>query len=340
MDLSNVAVVILNWNGKSFLEKFLPDVIKHSKQASIYLADNLSSDDSVEFVKSNFPVIKIIQNPDNKGYAEGYNQALKHVSEEYYVLLNSDVEVTANWIEPIIALMAERRDIAACQPKILDFYQRDTFEYAGASGGYIDKYAYPFCRGRIFNNLEKDHHQYDDAKEVFWATGACMFVRASAFWKIQGFDGDYFAHMEEIDLCWRLKNIGYSVFVQPQSVVYHVGGGTLNKLSPKKTFLNFRNNLITLTKNSSPKMLWLKILYRLVLDGIAGMKFLLEGHGSHFVAVIKAHFSFYAHLPSTLQKRKNMKMMSHFSYATSGVLRKNIVFTHFIKGIKRYSELS
>lgn len=340
MSLSNVAVVILNWNGKKFLEKFLPTVIKHSQLASIYLADNLSTDDSVNYVLENFPTVKIIQNQDNRGYAEGYNQALKQVREEYYVLLNSDVEVTENWIEPIITLMSERKEIAACQPKILDFYQRDRFEYAGACGGYIDKYAYPFCRGRIFNELEKDEHQYDDVKEVFWATGACMFVRASAFWEIQGFDSDYFAHMEEIDLCWRLKNIGYSIFVQPRSVVYHVGGGTLNKLSPKKTFLNFRNNLITLTKNSAPKVLPLKILYRLILDGIAGMKFLLEGNGSHFIAVIKAHFAFYACLPSTLQKRKAMRELSKFKYATTGVLTKNIVFAHFIKGIKKYSAIS
>lgn len=334
-----VAVVILNWNGKSFLEKFLPSVIEHSPSANIYLADNNSTDDSVDFVRSNFQEVSIIQNKDNNGYASGYNQALKRVSEEYYVLLNSDVEVSENWIEPIITLMENDKRIAACQPKILDYKNKQKFEYAGAAGGFIDKYAYPFCRGRVFNDLEDDTQQYNDTKEVFWATGACMFVRAETFWKVDGFDGDYFAHMEEIDLCWRMKNIGYKVYVEPKSVIYHVGGGTLNKLSPRKTFLNFRNNLITLTKNSAPTRLFLKILYRMVLDGVAAFKFLFEGNGSHFLAVIKAHFSFYAHLPSTLQKRKTMQQMPGFTYATVGVLKKNIVYLHFIKGIKKYSEL-
>lgn len=339
MEQSSVAVVILNWNGKSFLEKFLPGVIKYSSSARIYLADNNSTDNSVEFVRSHFPEVSIIQNKDNSGYAAGYNEALKHVNEPYYVLLNSDVEVTENWIEPIIVLMNGDKRIAACQPKILDYNNRQKFEYAGAAGGFIDKYAYPFCRGRVFNHLEDDTLQYNDTKEVFWATGACMFVRAEAFWKIGGFDADYFAHMEEIDLCWRMKNIGYKVFVEPKSVIYHVGGGTLNKLSPRKTFLNFRNNLITLTKNSAPTRLMLKVLYRMVLDGVAALKFLIEGNGSHFTAVIKAHFSFYSNLSSTLKKRKTMQQMPGFAYATEGVLKKNIVFLHFIKGIKKYSEL-
>ena len=340
MEQKSVAVVILNWNGKSFLEKFLPLVVQYSSAANVYLADNNSSEDSVAFVKANFPEVSIIINKSNNGYADGYNQALKQVKEEYYVLLNSDVEVTPNWIEPVIALMESNKRIAACQPKILDYQNRQKFEYAGAAGGFIDKYAYPFCRGRIFNELEKDTHQYDETKEVFWATGACMFVRAEAFWKIKGFDSDYFAHMEEIDLCWRMKNIGYSVFVEPKSVIYHVGGGTLNKLSPRKTFLNFRNNLITLTKNSAPTRLFIKILYRMVLDGVAACKFLFEGNGSHFIAVIKAHFSFYAHLSSTLQKRKAMQQIHGFAYTTEGVLTKNIVYLHFIKGLKKYSELN
>lgn len=339
MDQCKVAVVILNWNGKSFLEKFLPTVIKNSPSAKIYVADNLSSDDSVNYVKSNFSEVEIILNSSNSGYASGYNIALKQLKEEYYILLNSDVEVSENWIDPIINLMDADKKIAACQPKILDYNNKQKFEYAGAAGGFIDKYGYPFCRGRIFNELEADMHQYDDAKEVFWATGACMFVRAEAFRKVNGFDDDYFAHMEEIDLCWRMKNIGYKVYVEPKSVIYHVGGGTLNKLSPRKTFLNFRNNLITLTKNASPRFLFLKIMYRLVLDGVAGTKFLLEGHGSHCIAVLKAHFSFYAHLPSTLKKRRAMQQMKDFGYATTGVLKQNIVFLHFVKGIKKYSEI-
>lgn len=336
----NVAVVILNWNGKNFLEKFLPTVIKYSPGANLYLADNNSSDESVVFVKSNFPDVVIIQNETNNGYADGYNQALRKITEEFYVLLNSDVEVSEGWIEPIIELMRKDRLIGACQPKILDYYNKEKFEYAGAAGGFIDKYAYPFCRGRVFNHLENDTTQYNDTKEVFWATGACMFVRAEAFWKINGFDADYFAHMEEIDLCWRMKNIGYKVFVEPKSVVYHVGGGTLNKLSPRKTFLNFRNNLITLTKNSAPKRLFLKIIYRMILDGVAAFKFLFEGNGAHFLAVIKAHGSYYGQLASTLKKRKIMQQMPGFSYATQGVLKKNIVYLHFIKGIKKYSQLS
>ncbi len=226
---SKVAVVILNWNGKSFLEKFLPIVIKYSSSAQIIVADNQSSDDSVSFLKQHFPEVRIIINPSNDGFSTGYNLALKQVEAEYYVLLNSDVEVTEKWIEPIMDLMDSNKQIAACQPKILDYNHKTTFEYAGAAGGFMDKYGYPFCRGRIFNSLEEDKGQYNNSTEVFWATGACMFVRAEAFWKVGGFDDDYFAHMEEIDVCWRMKNIGYQIYVEPKSLVYHVGGGTLNK---------------------------------------------------------------------------------------------------------------
>jgi GT2 family glycosyltransferase len=336
---AKVAVVILNWNGKSFLEKFLPTVIKYSKNAQIVVADNQSSDDSVSFLKEFFPEVRIIINPSNNGFSTGYNLALKQVDAKYYVLLNSDVEVAENWIQPIIMLLDSNNEIAACQPKILDYNNPIMFEYAGAAGGFIDKYGYPFCRGRIFNSLEEDRGQYNANSEVFWATGACMFVRAEAFWKVGGFDDDYFAHMEEIDLCWRMKNIGYQIFVEPKSTVYHVGGGTLNKLSPRKTFLNFRNNLITLTKNASPRFLFFKILYRMILDGVAAFKFLFEGSSSHFIAVIKAHFSFYAHLPSTLKKRDEMRLMNEFKDTTTGVYTKNIVYAHFVKGIKHYSDL-
>jgi len=336
---TKVAVVILNWNGKSFLEKFLPIVLKFSDDTQIIVADNQSTDDSVEYLKNNFPQVSVIVNPSNDGFAQGYNLALKQIKAEYYVLLNSDVEVTANWLIPIIQLMDSNPKIAACQPKILDYNHKTKFEYAGAVGGFMDKYGYPFCRGRIFNELEEDKGQYNDALEVFWATGACMFVRAEAFWKVGGFDGDYFAHMEEIDVCWRMKNIGYQIYVEPKSVIYHVGGGTLNKLSPKKTFLNFRNNLITLTKNASPRFLFFKIIYRMILDGVAAFKFLFEGNGSHFFAVIKAHFSFYKHLPSTLKKRDDMRLMPEFKDSTIGVYENNIVFMHFVKKVKYYSEL-
>lgn len=336
---NKVAVVILNWNGKSFLEKFLPIVLKYSSNAQIIVADNNSSDNSVEFLKNHFPQVSVILNPSNDGYSKGYNTALRQVNTEYYVLLNSDVEVTENWIEPIITLLDSNKKIAACQPKILDYKHKSKFEYAGASGGFIDKYGYPFCRGRIFNVLEEDKGQYNTTKEVFWATGACMFVRAEAFWKVGGFDDDYFAHMEEIDVCWRMKNIGYQIYVEPKSFVYHVGGGTLNKLSPKKTFLNFRNNLITLTKNAAPNFLVFKIVYRMILDGVAAFKFLFEGNSSHFTAVIKAHFSFHKHLPSTLKKRRKMRQMNDFIDSRTGVYEKNIVYAHFIKSINYYSDL-
>ncbi|MGZ4091263.1 MAG: glycosyltransferase family 2 protein, partial [Bacteroidia bacterium] len=254
-----VAVVILNYNGKKFLEKFLPGIIKHSAPHQIYVADNSSTDDSVTYLKTNFPSVRIIANNGNFGYATGYNLALKHVNADYFILLNSDVEVTPKWIDPVIELMQKDPSIAACQPKLIDFNRRDLFEYAGASGGFIDNYCYPFCRGRLFTSIEKDHDQFNDATEVFWATGACLFIKAEAFWKVNGLDDDYFAHMEEIDLCWRLKNVGYKIFVQPASVVYHIGGGTLNKFSSQKTYLNFRNNLTTLTKTHPSKNLIFKI---------------------------------------------------------------------------------
>jgi GT2 family glycosyltransferase len=334
-----VAVVILNWNGKHFLETFLPSVLMHSPQAAVYVADNQSADGSVEYLKTHFPSVTVIVNPGHEGFAKGYNTALKQIEAEYYVLLNSDVEVTAQWLEPVIRLMDAQPSIAACQPKILDYNNRKKFEYAGAAGGFIDKYGYPFCRGRLFNELEEDRQQHNNPIETFWATGACMIVRAELFWKAGAFDDDYFAHMEEIDVCWRMKNLGYKMYTEPASVVYHVGGGTLNKLSPRKTFLNFRNNLITYTKNAAPDFLLLRILFRIILDGVAAFKFLLEGHGSHFIAVIKAHVSYYGHLPSTLKKRKAMKALPGFKHTNSCIYQKNIVYRHFIKHVKTWSEL-
>jgi GT2 family glycosyltransferase len=338
--LSNkVAVVILNWNGKSFLEKFLPNVIKFSSSAQIIVADNNSTDDSVEFLKIHFPQVKTIINNVNEGFAKGYNTALRRVDAHYYVLLNSDVEVSENWIEPIVSLLDSNKQIAACQPKILDYHHKNKFEYAGASGGFIDIYGYPFCRGRIFNTLEEDKGQYNNAIEVFWASGACLFLRAEAFWKVGGFDDDYFAHMEEIDLCWRMKNSGYKIYVEPQSIVHHVGGGTLNKISPRKTFLNFRNNLITLTKNAPAQFLFFKIIYRMILDAVAAIKFLCEGKGSHFIAIIKSHFSFYTYLPSTIRKRKAIQALHEFKNSTTCIYKKNMVYEHFVKHIRYYSDL-
>jgi GT2 family glycosyltransferase len=334
-----VAVVILNYNGQSFLEKFLPIVISNSKPHAVYVADNGSTDDSLNFLKTNYPEITVINNEGNYGYAEGYNRALKYVDADLFILLNNDVEVTPNWIEPISNLMQNNESIAACQPKLLDYKTKNTFEYAGASGGYIDKYGYPFCRGRVFNTVEEDKNQYNNSNEVFWATGACLFVRAKSFWEVGGLDNDYFAHMEEIDLCWRLKNLSYKIYVEPKSVVFHVGGGTLNKLSTRKTFLNFRNNLITLTKNHPPKFLFFKIIFRLILDGVAAFKFLFDGQPKHLFAVLRAHFSYYKNLPSTIRKRKVMKQKSGFKFDVSHMYRGNIVNEYFLKGRKTFIEL-
>lgn len=334
-----VAVVILNYNGKSFLETYLPSVIAHSHNCEIYVADNGSNDDSLSFLKQYFPTVHLIDNKDNFGYAKGYNLALKEVNAEYYILLNSDVEVTFNWTDSIIKLMDSNKKVAACQPKILDLKNKHLFEYAGASGGFIDKYGYPFCRGRIFNALETDEGQFNSCREVFWATGACLFVRAEAFWKVNGFDDDYFAHMEEIDLCWRLKNLGYLVYVEPASKVYHLGGGTLHKISARKTFLNFRNNLSTLAKNHSPQFLFFKIIFRMILDGAAAFKFLFDGQAKHFFAVIKAHINFYYWLPSILSKRSKQKKIEGFHYCKTHIYQKNIVFEYFLKGKSKFETL-
>ncbi len=327
----NVAVVILNYNGVDFLKQFLPTVIKYSGNAQIIIADNNSSDESIEFLKQNFLEVQIVANDANYGYAKGYNEALKKVNADVFVLLNSDVEVTENWLAPIIQEFEADKLLGAAQPKLIDFKNRNEFEYAGASGGFIDNYGYPFCRGRLFNTLEKDIGQYNESREIFWATGACLFVRATRFWAIGGFDDNYFAHMEEIDLCWRLKNTGNKIKVIPQSVVYHIGGGTLNKLSRKKTFLNFRNNLSTLTKNHPSNLLFSKILFRLILDGVAAFKFLFDGQPKHFFAVIDAHFSYYYHLPGTLAKRKRMKQISNFNFSTSNIYKGNIVTEYFLR---------
>jgi GT2 family glycosyltransferase len=339
MNESKAAVVILNFNGKNFLQTFLPGIIRHSSPHPVIVADNGSTDDSIAFLRQEFPSVQCIENKGNFGYALGYNLALQHVKADYFILLNSDVEVTENWIEPILERMQADAKIAACQPKILDYNKRQLFEYAGASGGFIDKYGYPFCRGRIFNVLEEDAGQYNDAREVFWASGACLFVRADAFHKIGGFDGDYFAHMEEIDLCWRLKNLGYTVYVEPASVIYHIGGGTLNKLSSRKTFLNFRNNLITYTKNNASEFLFWKIFHRLNMDGVAAFKFLFDGQPKHFFAVIKAHFYYYACLSNTLKKRRSMKGMQGFRFTDTEIYQENIVWEHFIRHLQKFSEL-
>ena len=332
--MKKVAVVILNYNGKDFLSKFLPIVIQYSNEAEVIVADNASTDDSVAFMKANFPDIRLIINNKNGGFATGYNIALRQVEAEYYCLLNSDIEVTPYWIEPVIKLMDSDRTIAACQPKILSYYDKERFEYAGAGGGYIDKYGYPFCRGRVFQHLEKDEGQYDDTKEVFWATGACMFVRSDIYHKSGGLDDSFFAHMEEIDFCWRVKNEGYKVMFCPESKVYHIGGGTLPKNSARKTYLNFRNNLSLLMKNLPKGSVFPIIAYRILLDWIAAFKFLAEGSLADFWAVIRAHLSFYRHLPS-LKKKRNASQHKHVSQ----IYKRNIVFKHFLEKKRLFTEL-
>lgn len=336
---TTVAVVILNYNGRNWLKQFLPSVLAHSEGAEIVLADNGSIDDSIEFVTNHYPTVRIISNPDNHGYAGGYNYALKQIDTTYYILLNSDVEVTDKWLWPVVDLMERNSRIAACQPKILAFHQKDTFEYAGAAGGMLDKYGYPFCRGRVFDTLEKDTGQYNDAQEVFWATGACMFVRAEVFHALGGLDEDFFAHMEEIDLCWRMKNKGLEVWVEPAATVYHVGGGTLQKSNPHKTFLNFRNGIVMLYKNLPSHMLFPIIFTRLILDGIAGIKFILSGNFADCVAIIKAHFNFYANLRMWRRKRKqqNDAGLKPRSYL-KGWFKYSIVWHYYIGGKKTYQK--
>lgn len=335
-----VAVVILNWNGKYFLEKFLPAVIAHSQNiAEVFVIDNNSSDNSIGYVNSNFPSVTIIKNSDNYGFAKGYNEGLKKIKADYYVLLNSDVEVTESWIEPMLSLLESDKTIAACQPKILNYNVRDEFEYAGGAGGYIDKWGYPFCRGRIFNSFEKDTGQYNDTREVFWASGACLFIRADNYFSVGGFDEDFFAHMEEIDLCWRIHNIGFKIMFCADAVVYHIGAGTLAKMNPQKTFYNFRNNLLLLCKNHSSEFFYLKLIQRGVLDGLAGIKFLISGDTDHFFAVVRAHLSFYRLLSAMLEKRKIIQANVK-NYTTSGVYKGSIVWEYFVEGKRKFSELN
>lgn len=326
------AIVILNWNGKKLLEQFLPSVVSHSKAAVVYVADNASTDDSVLFVRTNFPSVKIIQNRDNYGFAKGYNEALLHVEEEIYALVNSDVEVTANWLDPIISLFANDPDTAIVQPKILDFKNKEYFEYAGAGGGFIDKFGYPYCRGRIFDTLEKDEAQYNDVADIFWASGACFFIRKEVFHSLGGFDADFFAHQEEIDLCWRAFNENLVIKYCGGSTVYHVGGATLEAQNPKKTFLNFRNSLFMLTKNLPASQLFPIIFFRLVLDGIAGIQFLCKGKWKHTFAIVRAHFTFYGSIGKQYRKRKRISGKRYFATTS-------IVYEYFIAKKRNYKNL-
>lgn len=337
MSEHKVAVVILNWNGKELLSRFLPSIVKSRyKNLQLIVGDNASTDDSVNYIRSHYPSIQVIENDRNYGFAEGYNRILKQVEADYYVLLNSDVEVPENWIEPVIRAMMANERIAAAQPKIKWQRDRSSFEYAGAAGGFMDKNAFPFCRGRIFDQLEKDLGQYDDPKEIFWASGAAFFIKSAQWKESGGLDPDLFAHMEEIDLCWRLKNMGYQIAYCPDAEVYHVGGGTLDAKNPYKVFLNFRNNLIIMQKNLPVfEALW-SIIIRLCIDLIALIQFVLKGEFKFAAAVSKAHYQFVKYSRKTAAKRSSRQLP--FSNHT-GVYYSSIVWSYFIRGIKYFSQL-
>jgi GT2 family glycosyltransferase len=334
--LNKLSIVILNYNGRNFLEKFLPIVIKHSSGHEIIVADNFSTDDSAVFLNENFPQIRYIQNDKNGGFAQGYNEALKQVDSELYLLLNSDIEVTPNWTEPLLEAMSDK-NVAGCQPKVMAYYDKHRFEHAGASGGFLDRDYFPFCRGRILEKTELDEGQYDDTAEVFWATGAALLIRADLYHKVGGLDEDFFAHMEEIDLCWRLKKQNYTFLVVPKSVVYHVGGGTLPYSSPFKTFLNFRNSLFMLIKNHEG---WLfpKLFFRLVLDGMAAGRFLIRGEGKQFKSIFNAHFHTYKIFGKMLKKRKIIREKNTV-FNRSGLYNGSILWQRYIKKNDQFSKL-
>lgn len=323
-----LGIVILNWNGRKWLEQFLPQVVRFSQEADIYVIDNLSTDDSIVFLQTNYADVKIIKNNKNYGFAGGYNKGLKEIGNEFYCLLNSDVEVTENWIDPVMKVFEQEASIAAVQPKVLSFNDKKYFEFAGAGGGLIDNLGYPYCRGRVFDDLEEDKGQYDDETEIFWASGCCLFIRSKDFWEQKGFDERFFAHQEEIDLCWRLINSGKKIFYTGKSKVYHVGGGTLNKQSAQKTYLNIRNNLSMLLKNLPfPRLIWL-IFFRLCLDGIAGIYFGLKQGFPHLWAVVRAHFGFYGQAAGTWKLRQNHQKNEFYQ-------TKWLIFRHFLRGNKK-----
>ena len=334
----HTAVVILNWNGKAWLERFLPNVLRHSQGAEVIVADNASTDGSLAWLAQVHPPVRVIPLPTNLGFAGGYNAALEQVMADRFILLNSDVEVTEGWVETLNTYLDAHPRMAACQPKVRSLQDPGRFEHAGAAGGFIDRNGYPFCRGRIFEITEEDHGQYDDEREVFWATGACMLIRAEAFRSAQGFDAYLFAHMEEIDLCWRLRRMGWTIGYTSRAVVYHVGGGALAYSSPRKTYLNFRNSLIVLAKNLHITWWWWWLLRRLVLDGFAGMKFLFEGNGRHTWQVVRAHGHFFRHLPMVLRQRRALMRTEHAPDLT-GIYHRSVAFDRFILGHQRFSDL-
>lgn len=335
--LPQVAIVILNWNGRKFLEQFLPSVLLSSySNKEVIVADNFSTDDSIDFIEKNYPAVGIIRLTQNWGFAKGYNETLKQVKADYFVILNSDVEVTPGWLEPMINLLENDTTIAACQPKLLSYHDKKIFEYAGAAGGWIDKYGYPFSKGRVFEICEEDHGQYDQSEPIFWASGAALFIRSSVYHEMKGFDEYFFAHQEEIDLCWRIQLAGYKIYSCPSSTVYHVGGGTLQRGNAKKTYLNFRNNHVMLNKNLPlSKKIWI-VPIRFFLDTISALKGLLTGDSGYFVAIVKAHFAF---LNWYIFHRKNSLFPANRKGNLQGYLAKNIVWQFFVKKKKTFSEI-
>jgi len=330
-----IAIVILNWNGRELLEKFLPSVVKYSlEDAEVYVADNNSSDTSIAFLKEKYPQVKIVQNSVNGGYAKGYNDSLQHIKADIYALVNSDIEVSENWLKPIKKVFEKNSQTAIVQPKLLDYKNKSKFEYAGAAGGFVDFMGYPLCRGRIFMDLEQDRGQYDDVADIFWASGACFFIRSAVYHQLKGFDEKYFAHQEEIDLCWRVQNEGYKIKYVGESKVYHVGGATLQESNPQKTYLNFRNSLFTVAKNVPKRFVFFVILLRLLLDGVAGVKFIVELRPVHTWAILKAHMSFYWNLPKLITKRRALSFKQTNYYCCF-----SIVWQHFIMGKNRFDQL-
>jgi GT2 family glycosyltransferase len=334
--MPQVAVTLLNWNGLAHLQTYLPDVVAYSEEATIYLIDNGSSDASLSWVQAHYPMVVPIVLETNYGFCEGYNRGLAQLQEPYFLLLNSDVRVTPHWIAPMLTLLESKSDVAACQPKLLDVNHTSTFEYAGASGGFLDRYGFPFCRGRLFQTLEEDQHQYDEAIPVHWASGAALMIRSSLFKSSGGFDRRFFAHMEEIDLCWRLRIAGYQIYCCPQSVVYHLGGGTLAVDNPRKTFLNVRNNMLMLYKNIPQRGRWKIILSKLALDGLAGLYFLLGGKWKSTLAILQGHWAFYT---SSAAAREHTSPEEGKEAAHESLYDGSIVWEYYVKGKKKFSEI-
>jgi GT2 family glycosyltransferase len=334
--MDRISIVILNYNGKHHLEQFLPSVIQHSQGHEIVVADNHSSDGSVTMLKLSFPGVKVLEFDQNYGFCGGYNRALAQLNADYFVILNSDIEVTKNWIEPVISLFRSDKKIAAIQPKLLDFHHKDRFEYAGGAGGFIDRFGYPFCRGRIFDTIEQDTGQYDDSTEIFWASGACMFIKASLFGEYGGFDESFFAHMEEIDLCWSMKEDGYKVYYCGNSTVFHVGGGTLTYSNPRKTYLNFRNSLMVIIKHLPVRELVWKLPFRWAMDYIAVLHFWFLGNFWDGFMILKAHIFIIKNFLSTSKKRKKRVALLRNQ---AGIYRAFLLFSYHISGLKKYSDL-